>query len=170
MTTQENRLAEIRKAIDAENVSYGELSELQDLAAERPELFADDPLLAEWAGIPEEKWRQGMKQAKHTAGPWSVDYEGPAHLSIEDSAGRVLAFCNLQSEDGDEDEANARLIAAAPDLLQALKNAREWLDELAGLVQSGTFDAAEDWAGANAVSVDSSLAEAIAKAERTGQE
>lgn len=121
MTTQENRLAEIRKAIEAESVSYGELSELQGIAATHPQLFADDALLAEWAGIPEEKWRQGMKPATHTAGPWSVDYEGPAHLSIEDRAGRVLAFCNLQSEDGDEDEANARLIAAAPDLLAALR-------------------------------------------------
>jgi hypothetical protein len=165
MSAQENRIAEIRSAIEAENISYGEIAELQDTAAESPELFADDPLLAEWAGIPEEKWRQGMKPATHTSAPWSVDYEGPAHLSIEDSAGRVLAFCNLQNENGDEDEANARLIAAAPDLLRTLKNAREWLDELAGLLQDGALDAAEDWAGANAVSVDSSLAEAIAKAE-----
>jgi hypothetical protein len=62
-----------------------------------------------------------MQQAKPTPGPWSVDYSGPAHLSVEDNAGRVLAFCNLQSEDGDEDEANARLIAAAPEMLQALR-------------------------------------------------
>lgn len=125
MTTQENRLAEIRKAIEAESVSYGELSELQDLAATHPQLFADDPVLAEAAGIPEEQWRQGILRPTHTAGPWSVDYEGPAHLSIEDSAGRVLAFCNLQSEDGDEDEANARLIAAAPEMLEALRNVAE---------------------------------------------
>ena len=64
-------------------------------------------------------------QATHTSGPWAVDYEGPAHLSIEDKAGRVLAFCNLQNEDGDEDEANAHLIAAAPDLLEALRNVAE---------------------------------------------
>ena len=121
MTTQANRLAEIRKAIKAGNVSCGELSELQDLAAEFPELLVDDPLLAEWAGIPEEKWRQGIKPATHTAGPWSVDYEGPAHLSIGDKSGRVLAFCNLQGEDVVEDIANARLIAAAPDLLEALR-------------------------------------------------
>ena len=120
MTTQEKRLAEIREAIDAENVSLSELSELQDIAATHPQLFADDAVLAEAAGIPEEKWKQGMQPAKPTPGPWSVDYSGPAHLSIEDKAGRVLAFFNLQTEDGDEDEANARLIAAAPDLFAAL--------------------------------------------------
>jgi hypothetical protein len=58
MTTHENRLAEIRSAIEAENVSYGELAELQDIAADHPELFAGDAMLAEWAGIPEEQWRK----------------------------------------------------------------------------------------------------------------
>ena len=72
MTTQENRLATIRKAIDAENVSLGELSELQDIAATHPQLFADDPVLAEAAGIPEEKWRQGLKPVEITPGPWAT--------------------------------------------------------------------------------------------------
>ena len=168
MTTQENRLAEIRKAIEAENVSYGELSELQDLAATHPQLFADDPLLAEAAGIPDEKWRQGLKPVEITPGPWTV-----AESFINNECNRLVVKRKTWGgevvadlgEAPDANRANARLIAAAPDLLQALKNAREWLDELAGLVQSGTFDAAEDWAGANAVSVDSTLAEAIAKAE-----
>lgn len=44
------RLAEIRQAIEAESVSYGELAELQSLEA-----FIDpsDTLLLEWAGVPE---------------------------------------------------------------------------------------------------------------------
>lgn len=58
MTTQEKRIAKIRKAIDAENVSLGELSELQGIAATHPQLFSDDALLAEWAGIPEEEWQK----------------------------------------------------------------------------------------------------------------
>jgi len=49
----ETRLTQIRAAIDAENVSYGELAELQDIAADRPDLIAGDCLLSEWAGIPE---------------------------------------------------------------------------------------------------------------------
>jgi hypothetical protein len=72
MTTQENRLAEIRNAIEAENVSYGELAELQDIAAEHPELFADDPLLAEAAGIPERQWRKPESTRK--AGRILCDY------------------------------------------------------------------------------------------------
>ena len=72
MTTHENRLAEIRSAIEAENVSYGELAELQDIAADKPELFADDPLLAEAAGIPEHQWRNADRTRK--AGRVLCDY------------------------------------------------------------------------------------------------
>jgi hypothetical protein len=72
MTTQETRLAEIRSAIEAENVSYGELAELQSIAAEHPELFADDPLLAEAAGIPEEQWNN--KDRTRKAGRVLCDY------------------------------------------------------------------------------------------------
>ena len=61
-------------------------------------------------------------------------------------------------------EADARLIAAAPELLDTLQESRLWLDELCGLIQSGMFDAAEDWVGANAVLTDSSIAAVIAKA------
>jgi hypothetical protein len=57
----------------------------------------------------------------HTPAPWQVDYSGNCHIGITDKNERTIAFCNLQNEDGDEDEANARLIAAAPDLLNALK-------------------------------------------------
>jgi hypothetical protein len=97
------------------------------------------------------------RPAKHTPGPWSIeavkDYMRPHDTGIDSGIPESIA--------------NARLIAAAPDLLRTLKNAREWLDELAGLLQDGALDAAEDWAGANAVSVDSTLAEAIAQAEGT---
>ena len=57
--------------------------------------------------------------AGHTKGPWAVTY-GHCRLVITDAAERDLALCNLQCENGDEDEANARLIAAAPELLEAL--------------------------------------------------
>jgi len=60
-------------------------------------------------------------KAKHTPGPWEVDYSGPARLGIVDRDDRLLALCNLEHEDGDEDEANARLIAAAPAMLGALR-------------------------------------------------
>lgn len=44
------RLAAIRSAIEAEDVSYGELAELQSLAAY---IDPTDVVLREWAGIPE---------------------------------------------------------------------------------------------------------------------
>ena len=56
--TIQNRIAEIRKSIDSETVSYGEIAELQDIAQDHPTMFAGDPVLAQWAGIPEREWNQ----------------------------------------------------------------------------------------------------------------
>lgn len=58
---------------------------------------------------------------KHTPGPWTVDYSGPSRLAIMDDAYRVIAFGNLQNEIADEDEANARLIAAAPEMRASIE-------------------------------------------------
>lgn len=44
------RLADIRESIVAENVSYGELAELQSLQSH---IDRSDILLLEWAGVPE---------------------------------------------------------------------------------------------------------------------
>lgn len=65
-----------------------------------------------------------------------------------------------------ERAARARLIAAAPDLLAALDEVADGLAELGKLVQDGTFDAAEDWADANAVQLIERARAAIAKARR----
>jgi len=73
---------------------------------------------------------------RHTSGPWSVfQWSGHHAISSDDSAagfgieaaGYRLPLCDL---DGDIDEAaaNARLIAAAPDLLAALQACRgQWI-------------------------------------------
>ena len=65
----------------------------------------------------------------HTPAPWQVDYSGNCHIGIIDKNERTIAFCNLQNEDGHEDELNARLIAAAPDLLEALDWALRQLED-----------------------------------------
>ncbi len=56
--------------------------------------------------------------AKHTPGPWKEvggrAVFGPDHI--------VICRCGNYSKSIMEDEANARLIAAAPDLLDALRN------------------------------------------------
>ena len=50
MNEAKTRLEQIRKSIQAENVSYGELAELQSLV---DYINAGDIELLEWAGVPE---------------------------------------------------------------------------------------------------------------------
>jgi predicted regulator of Ras-like GTPase activity (Roadblock/LC7/MglB family) len=98
---------------------------------------------------------------QHTPGPWRY------FISANKTTGQRWSNVTgdgLQIAGAVPSESDARLIAAAPELLEELCNAREWLDELCGLIQSGMFDAASDWVGANAVSTDSTLAATIEKA------
>jgi hypothetical protein len=51
MTTEiKTRLEELRQAIQNENISYGEIAELQSLAEH---IDKDDVLLLQWAGVEE---------------------------------------------------------------------------------------------------------------------
>jgi hypothetical protein len=65
-----------------------------------------------------------MNEAKHTPGPWQIDREfDQVHII----AGRAAVARVMHGrEDG---EANARLIKAAPNMLETL----EWLDSIGGL-------------------------------------
>jgi hypothetical protein len=75
--------------------------------------------------------------SKHTPGPWSFD--GPAHnIHVREAARPEMRICFMTS-DGPA-RANARLIAAAPDMLAALRDMRhhfgnpkrdEWLSDAA---------------------------------------
>jgi len=68
--------------------------------------------------------------SKHTPGPWHVDagdYKYHIYYSREQSD---HYFAEVDGNDDDEAKANARLIAAAPDLLRALKHAVRWHDQL----------------------------------------
>lgn len=59
-----------------------------------------------------------MENASHTPGPWHV-HGGEIGPSPDET---IAVVCALSGNDGDmEEEANARLIAAAPDLLAALE-------------------------------------------------
>jgi hypothetical protein len=58
--------------------------------------------------------------AKHTQGPWAALMQDPP--TIADRRGcRVALSCVLPGQSAEEQQANARLIAAAPDLLEALR-------------------------------------------------
>ena len=68
-----------------------------------------------------------MKTHTHTPGPWVARQIGGSHVSIEktsDGIRSVIAetyYAKLADEHGGGYSANAQLIAAAPELLQALK-------------------------------------------------
>lgn len=58
-------------------------------------------------------------ESKHTAGPWSLGVDRRGDRMVFGSC-RHLATVPIDQLDPKEDRANARLIAAAPDLLEAL--------------------------------------------------
>lgn len=64
--------------------------------------------------------------ATHTPGPWMVDRQYPGELWIAE-AGRNYQICMVTGAGfvTERDEADARLIAAAPDLLHALEMVRD---------------------------------------------
>jgi hypothetical protein len=106
--------------------------------------------------------------AAHTAGPWFRN-----GLSIEAKISRGfsqwIGSCDSrESNDPDEDIANARLIAAAPDLLAAL---RFLLDQCESAIASQTHTGRPLTSASNAIVMAAPLANlaraAIAKAEVT---
>ena len=73
-----------------------------------------------------------MSNAKHTPGPWKYDGDGFDSCSAADCGTEgytvmdddCFPICQIDDRiDDDECEANARLIAAAPELLDALQKA-----------------------------------------------
>ena len=66
-----------------------------------------------------------MSESKHTPGPWEP-YRNPSYWEVRAKGGEVASICPSKYSFGiDAEIANARLIAAAPDLLAALEEIRE---------------------------------------------
>jgi hypothetical protein len=65
---------------------------------------------------------KATKQAKHTPGPWAVS-DGAILSDRVNAYGNfwICGFGRGDEANTDEDQANARLIAAAPDLLRACR-------------------------------------------------
>ena len=62
-----------------------------------------------------------MKDTKHTPGPWAEDQPGTMiHIRTDEEVGRTICCMEVIDVSNDEWKANARLIAAAPDLLDTL--------------------------------------------------
>ena len=81
----------------------------------------------------------------HTPGPWVQDKYG----NINDKSGGTIRVEGLALSSGSEAKANARLIAAAPDLLEALKeyiaageNSVTATDDVAAMIRFGEADKA----------------------------
>lgn len=69
---------------------------------------------------------------QHTPGPWTVDgqhYDYYASFSVKAGGRGVCAISSNIKRPGAESAANARLIAAAPDLLAALQDLLNATDE-----------------------------------------
>lgn len=83
--------------------------------------------------------------SKHTPGPWRVDDYG---TSVRKADGALIADAfSAGAEDPDRHEvrrSNARLIAAAPDLLAAARRATSLLWEIASEVEDGVRRLNED--------------------------
>lgn len=81
-----------------------------------------------------------MTDAKHTPAPWSVetgrtprsrlsDETAWFEITARDAKGNIFVICNrVQMRRPDEVQANAHLIAAAPDLLAACERMRDIID------------------------------------------
>ena len=76
------------------------------------------------------------RETTHTPGPWCIkrvrDFMMPTWL-VQDADGRTVADCSNGYADTMPEEANARLIAAAPALLAAL----EGMNHLGGAARGG---------------------------------
>jgi len=72
----------------------------------------------------------------HTQGPWRIGEPRDGFIGnvLADNPRRLLAQVTVQ--DGEQTLANARLMAAAPDMLDALKNLLWYVGQLEMLVYS----------------------------------
>lgn len=88
-----------------------------------------------------------MSEVKHTPGPWHQTRKHPRQIS--DTRGFKIAKCLTTTKGANfemtpaEAEANARLIAAAPDMLEALEGFVEMYVDFAESGDAGFFDAEE---------------------------
>lgn len=63
------------------------------------------------------------KELSHTPGPWEAEKHSKGYRSYWHIYDRAFSryICDVGGETGDQEEGNARLIASAPDLLEALE-------------------------------------------------
>ncbi len=87
----------------------------------------------------------------HTSGPWVIHDVFPYQRIVAEIGNRVI----VPKMGGDSVEADARLVASAPDLLEALQAIKEALD---------TYRRVQDWRPIHFLLENKTLEGAIAKA------
>lgn len=87
-----------------------------------------------------------MSESKHTPGPWMMATRPSSIVGWPVVAPYAMgrSVCNVTAGH-DESAANARLIAAAPDLLAALKDARETIIQHVNSRGSEAEGSSADW-------------------------
>lgn len=78
-----------------------------------------------------------MEKTEHTPGPWEIEVEDDKFFILDSRVGNIV--CRVEPWTTEVDMADARLIAAAPDMLLALILARA---ELEATVARNAVDAA----------------------------
>ena len=106
-----------------------------------------------------------MTEAKYTPGPWTPEFGEAYRVRAKQDGGQVAIMMNLKGRHGlagrrtgDEVAANARLIAAAPELLEALLSAKNTL--VAFKFQPGDANCWEPHDEENLALVDAAIAKA----------
>lgn len=91
-----------------------------------------------------------MSEFKHTPGPWTQATMGPNGCPIVGSGAlmvAMIAHSTNEPEQAEEAKANARLIAAAPELLEALQEvfsdadkakSLQWINKVAYVIAKAT--------------------------------
>jgi hypothetical protein len=82
-----------------------------------------------------------MSTSKHTPGPWiASEFDAEGHFTITNET-RSTAICYGAGFYGDNDpsQANARLIASAPVLVEALQKLRD------AAMNTPALDSSQDW-------------------------
>ena len=101
--------------------------------------------------------------SKHTPGPWSITPDAPTQVEAD---GIWVGDASRREVGSEQALANARLISAAPDLLEALGEARK---ALAVLINPGAEYASVQAVFAQATATEARARAAIAKARGEDQ-